>query len=431
MPFLLSSNSGGELDLLRYRYGFCSPSGQASEKSLNIGHALPHWPLYYSVYSIELGFRFPGATDYASIMRFLDMSAHPRRWIWVPAIWLGFGIIDATQAIIRTRSDGMHYAWARLFFISVIQWIPWVAATLPVMRLNDRFPVTRWRFGVTWFIHIPALIICNIVVAAWYTFFERLLNPYNETPPLSSYRAVFVESFLSIIVASILLYGAIVAIDTILDSRASLAQQRAETSRLNEQLSQAQLDALRRQMEPHFLFNTLNSVSALIREQRDEAALIMIAGLSDFLRRLLADTSRHQVALAEEMEFAQKYLDIQKVRFADRLKFDIHVPPDLLVAQVPTFILQILLENAIKHGIARRAQGGNVRILASRNNGTLTLSVYNDGPPILSGETIPSGIGLTNMRTRLQGLYGDAFDLHLRNQHPHGVEVSVSLPFIQ
>jgi len=228
-----------------------------------------------------------------------------------------------------------------------------------------------------------------------------------------------------------ILYGAIIAIDTVLDSRSRLARQQAETARLNEQLSQAQLDALRRQIEPHFLFNTLNSVSALIREHRNDAAVMMIAGLSDFLRRLLQDPSRQQVPLGEEMEFAQKYLDIQKVRFVDRLQLDVNVPSDLLVAQVPTLILQLMVENAIKHGIAKRAHGGLVRISAVRNNGTLTLSVYNDGPGLPAANTTPSGIGLSNMRTRLQGLYGDAFVLDMRNQQPGGVEVSVSVPFIE
>jgi LytS/YehU family sensor histidine kinase len=130
------------------------------------------------------------------------------------------------------------------------------------------------------------------------------------------------------------------------------------------------------------------------------------------------------------MEFAQKYLDIQKVRFVDRLQLAVDVPSDLLVAQVPTLILQLMVENAIKHGIAKRAHGGLVRISATRDNGTLTLSVYNDGPS-LPANPAPSGIGLSNMRTRLQGLYGDAFALDMHNLQPGGVEVSVSVPFIE
>jgi LytS/YehU family sensor histidine kinase len=216
-----------------------------------------------------------------------------------------------------------------------------------------------------------------------------------------------------------------------LDSRERLSLQQTETARLNEQLSKAQLNALRRQIEPHFLFNTLNAIAGLVREKRNDAAVGMIAGLSDFLRRVVEDSDRQQVPLAEELEFAQKYLDIQKVRFAERLQVSVDVPRELFSAQVPTLILQPMVENAVKHGIAKRVQGGAIRIAAFRSNGRLTLSVYNDGPSLPAGwEKTPSGVGISNVRTRLQTLYGDEFELSMRNQSPGGVEVSVSVPFV-
>jgi len=352
-------------------------------------------------------------------------------WLWIPAVWLAFGIIDAVDSTFVMHAEGMHHAWAKLFLNNVLAWIPWALLTAPIMRLNQRFPITQWRSFKTWIAHVSACIFANLAWSAGNATLQLLLNPYDKPGPPKPFHSLWLESFADGVLASIILYGAVIAVDTVLDSRARLARQQAETARLNEQLSKAQLDALRRQIEPHFLFNTLNSVSALVREHRNDAAVMMIAGLSDFLRRLLADPSRQQVPLAEEMEFAQKYLDIQKVRFVDRLQLTVDVPSDLLVAQVPTLILQLLLENAIKHGIAKRAQGGLVRISASQMNGTLTLSVYNDGPAIPGSDATSSGIGLSNMRTRLQGLYGDAFTLHMQNQQPHGVEVSVSVPFIE
>ena len=149
-------------------------------------------------------------------------------------------------------------------------------------------------------------------------------------------------------------------------------------------------------------FSTLSMpIAGLVRERRNDAAVSMIAGLSDFLRRLLEDSTRQQVPLGEELEFAQKYLEIQKVRFVERLQFSVDVPRDLLLAKVPTLILQLMVENAIKHGIAKRAQGGSIRIAASRSDDRLTMSVYNDGPPV-KWENMQSGIGMSNMRTRLQ-----------------------------
>jgi two-component system LytT family sensor kinase len=165
-----------------------------------------------------------------------------------------------------------------------------------------------------------------------------------------------------------------------------------------------------------------------VREKRNDDAVTMIAGLSDFLRRLLKDSTSQQASLGEEVEFAQKYLDIQKVRFVERLQFSVDVPSDLMLARVPTLLLQLMVENAIKHGIAQRAQGGEIRIAASRSQDRLTLRVYNDGPAA-RWEKIDDGVGLSNMRTRLQSLYGNAFELKMQNQAPGGVEVSVSVPF--
>jgi two-component system, LytTR family, sensor kinase len=195
--------------------------------------------------------------------------------------------------------------------------------------------------------------------------------------------------------ATFILYATIIFVSYLLSSRERLTQQQTETARLNEQLVTAQLSALRRQIEPHFLFNTLNSIAGLVREQRNDDAVTTIVELSDFMRRVLADSNRQEVLLAEELEFTRKYLDIQKVRFVERLECTVNVPTELLPAQVPMLILQQpVVENAIKHGIAKRAQGGAIRILASRSNGMLTLSVYNDGPGLDTNGLINSGIGI-------------------------------------
>lgn len=353
------------------------------------------------------------------------------RWGWILSIWFGFGVIDAAQAVLTMHTEGMHHSWPKLFFSNLLDWIPWVFFTGMIVHLGRRYPFLHWRSTKIWFVHISACTAIVFMCSAWFAAIQFFLNPYGKPGPSKPFHWFWLMYAADLFLTTVVLYGAILAIDSVLDSRARLASQQAETARLSEQLSKAQLDALRRQIEPHFLFNTLNSVSALIREHRNDAAVMMIAGLSDFLRRLLQDPSKQQVPLAEEMEFAQKYLDIQKVRFVDRLQLAIDVPSDLLVAQVPTLILQLLVENAIKHGIAKRAHGGLVRISATRANGTLTLSVYNDGPGLLANNAASSGIGLSNMRTRLHGLYGDAFSLDMHNLQPGGVEVSVSVPFIE
>ncbi len=353
------------------------------------------------------------------------------RWIWIVSIWLGFGLVDAVQTVFVMRGEGMHHAWVRLFWICVAGWIPWALATPLVLRLGRRFPPVKLRPVGTWVAHLAACAGVGLTFAAWMAWLDIAFNPYARQSWTGTFAGLWFDKFYNGILTFLVLYAAILAVSYVLDSRERLAHQRTETARLNELLSKTQLDALRRQIEPHFLFNTLNSVAGLVREGRNDAAVGMIAGLSDFLRRVLQDSTQQQVPLGEEMEFAQKYLDIQKMRFSDRLQLSVDVPRELYPAQVPSLILQPMVENAVKHGIAKRAQGGVIRIAASSGNGMLTLSVCNDGPSLPADwEMTRSGIGISNVRTRLQGLYGDAFELSMRNQEAGGVVVSVSLPFV-
>jgi LytS/YehU family sensor histidine kinase len=303
-------------------------------------------------------------------------------------------------------------------------------ATPFVSQLSHRYPLSQWRRVATWGVHLAACAAIGVVDAAWRALWEEMLNPWALNPRPDPFLPLTWQKYTNGLLSYVILYSLILLVNHIQRSREQLALQQTETARLNEQLSKAQLNALRRQIEPHFLFNTLNAIAGLVREQRNDAAVSMIAGLSDFLRRVLEDSDRQQVPLAEELEFARKYLDIQKARFAERLQFTVDVPAELLPAQVPSLILQPMVENAVKHGISKRVEGGAIRIAASRLNGTLTLRVYNDGPSLPSGwETGRTGIGISNARTRLHGLYGDAFDLSLHNRAPSGVEASVSVPF--
>jgi two-component system LytT family sensor kinase len=355
----------------------------------------------------------------------------PPRWFWIAAFWSGVGLFDATQNVFVMRAEGMHHAWTQLYITLFLSWLPWALATPFALRLGRRYPPAQWRSSSTWGAHLSACAVIGVVSAGWITVLEKLLNPWALSPPPGPFLHLWLHKFYNNQLADLILYGVILLVSSMLDSRERLTTQRTETARLNEQLSKAQLNALRRQIEPHFLFNTLNAIAGLVREKRNDDAVSMIAGLSDFLRRVVEDSDRQQVPLVEELEFAQKYLDIEKVRFAERLQVSVDVPGDLLPAQVPSLILQPMVENAVKHGIAKRLQGGAIRIAASRSNGKITLSVFNDGPSLPADwEKIQCGVGISNVRTRLQGLYGDQFELSLRNGDAGGVKASVSIPFI-
>lgn len=354
------------------------------------------------------------------------MFPRVRGWLWIASIWLGIGLFNGTQTVFTMRSEGMHHAWTQLFVTQLLVLTPWIFATPVVQYLGRRFP-PRWQPARNWLVHLAACAAIGLTTAAWAASLEELMNPWALSGGPGRFFPLLQAQFYGDSLSDLVLYGSILAISYALASRDRIARQQTETARLSEALSKAQLYALRRQLEPHFLFNALNSISGLVREKRNDDAVSMIAGLSDFLRRVFEESDRQEVALGEEMDFVQKYLDIQKVRFADRLKLDIQVPGDLLLAQLPTLILQPLAENAVKHGIAKRAQGGTIRISASRSGRMLNLTVYNDGPKHRPSPT--SGIGISNVRSRLQRLYGDKFELHMRDQPPDGVEVSISVPF--
>jgi signal transduction histidine kinase len=351
------------------------------------------------------------------------------RWLWIAAIWSGVGLIDASQTVFPMRAQGMQHAWVRLFVTLVVSWLPWALATPLVIGLGRRFPPFRGTSVQAITAHAGAVAAIGLISAAWSALLEILLNPWAQSQTPGPFTGLWLSKFSYGLLTSLIVYGFILAVTFVMDSRERMARQQTETARLNEQYSSAQLSALRQQMEPHFIFNALNAISGLVRDNRNDAAVSMIVGLSDFLRRAAEDSNRPQVALAEEVEYLRRYLDIQKVRFADRLQVSVDIPAELLEAPVPNLILQPLVENAIKHGIAKRADGGAIRVTGSRFNDRLSLSVYNDGPCLPADwEATRAGIGLSNLRARLQILYGTGFELSLRTPDTGGVEVLVSLP---
>jgi two-component system, LytTR family, sensor kinase len=346
------------------------------------------------------------------------------RWLWIAASWCAVGVFDATQTVFIMRAEGRHGAWLPLFLTELALWLPWALATPFISRLA----LTRGLTPATVAVHLAIYASLSVLSEAWSALLQVLYNPWgNRQWP------TFVDAWsISLLYQALLFligYALILTVTFVLDSRARMARQIAETARLNEELSRAQLAALRGQMEPHFMFNTLNAIAGLVRDHRNDAAVSMIVGLGEFLRRASEDSHRPQVTLGEEVEYLQRYLDIQKVRFGERLQVGIDIPPELLRAQVPNLLLQPLVENAIKHGISKRVAGGTVRVAGAGRNGRLHLTVYNDGPRGPTDREAPrTGVGLGNLRTRLQILHGDQSELQLRRVDADGVEVVVTLP---
>ena len=207
-------------------------------------------------------------------------------------------------------------------------------------------------------------------------------------------------------------------------------QRELREATLATQLAQAQLGALRMQLNPHFLFNSLNAVAGMVREQDTNGAVRAIALLSGLLRGLLDGTRKDEVTLRAELEFVGQYLELERVRFSDRLRVEVEVGDDAWDALVPNLLLQPLVENAIRHGIARRAAAGRLRIAATRSESTLVVEVKDDGPGLsATSSSTGTGVGLANTRQRLEQLYGGRGILTVRNSPGGGVVVRVVVPF--
>ncbi len=207
-----------------------------------------------------------------------------------------------------------------------------------------------------------------------------------------------------------------------------------KSSELKAALANSQLNALKMQIHPHFLFNTLNSISALIYKDQ-KAADKMVARLGDFLRMTLENSGDHEVSLKQEMDFVGHYLEIESVRFQNRLVVRMNIDPETLAARVPNLILQPIVENAIKHGISRRTKAGSLIISAERRGDRLQIRVEDSGPGIPpsnengKSSTKTGGIGLANTRARLAHLYEENYRFEIKNAVPHGVVVTLEIPF--
>jgi two-component system LytT family sensor kinase len=345
--------------------------------------------------------------------------------LWIPIAWLAFALADAAKTVGFMHAEGMQHNWATLFAIEVLSWLPWAVGSLFIVWLADH--LRGVKPALAWGAHALAALGIGLAYTAWSYQLTLRYQPY--APEFAHWTPQWPTDFYENLMATVALYACVLLSHWLIQSRARISARETEVAELNKQLTQAQLVALRSQIEPHFFFNTLNAVAGLIREGRTEAAVQTIMQLSDFLRQTLSDANRQEVSLGDEVEFARHYLTIQQTRFADRLQLDIQVQDGLQSAAVPNLILQPLVENAVKHGIAKRKEGGAVRVAASATGETLNLYIANDGPSLPDDwNERQHSIGIANVCQRLRSLYGNASSFDIRNRTGGGVEVAIRIP---
>ncbi|UCG85441.1 MAG: histidine kinase [Gemmatimonadota bacterium] len=341
------------------------------------------------------------------------------------------GAFSASQQYLALNLQGERMPLIAVVIWALPFWYLWALLTPLVVWLARCIPLVT--------AHWASKILAHLAIASILAFFHSLVLVSIQVAlqPAAS-GEMFQQPFWTLLVSfaayelslNLLAYGAIVGITYAIDFYRRFKERELAATQLSAQLSQAQLRALRMQLNPHFLFNTMNTIAMLVRKQESEEAVRTLAGLSDLLRYVLEDTRTHEVPLRQELEFVERYLAIEQVRFADRLNVRIDAEADTLDAHVPNLLLQPIVENAIRHGIARRAAASLVEVRARRMDDTLVLTVRDDGPGLLrQAEGVDDGVGLSNSRARLRQLYGELQSLDLTDSPTQGAIAKVILPF--
>lgn len=350
--------------------------------------------------------------------------------------WLKWGLIFGCWTVLALMYSSHLYffhllrdekaVWTEGLIEALDDFYVWAAFTPLILYLASRFPLKRssWRTSVL--VHIPASLFLSFVQVVLHTLLDATL--LDQDLSINYTTRLFFVLFSRTFHFGLLVYCAILAINHAIEY---YKDRELQTAQMETRLAQAQLQSLRMQLHPHFLFNTLNAISALI-SQDAQAADQMIARLSELLRMSLANDNAQEVTLKQELEFLNLYLEIEKIRFQDRLTIRMTIDPLCLDAFVPNLILQPLVENSIRHGIARRRGQGLVEIAASVRQGKLCLRVRDNGagfPTNGSDGVVKEGIGLANTRARLEQLYHTAQRFELGSLPEGGAEVSMEIPF--
>lgn len=345
-----------------------------------------------------------------------------RAW-QVLAVWTIPAILSTVETEMFARQAGHPIAVWRAFVGEAPQWFGWAALTPLIIRLGVRFALRPLRAPAL-AVHAAASVGAGLLIAGC----DALVNAWVR-PSTASLLVSTRDWFLGSLPATTLVYFAIVVASYAWRSSMRLREREREAAALHAELRDAQLGALRMQLQPHFLFNSLNAVMALVRDRETERAIRALSLLSDVLRATVNSGDSHETTLASEIDFVTRYLSIEQVRFDDRLRVSFDVPASLGDASVPVFMLQPFVENALKHGVLRERGGNEIRISAAAEGATLVLRVSDDGRGLPPAGSAPCGIGIANARRRLDRMYGAAATLTVADgQSGRGVEVTIRLP---
>ncbi len=352
-----------------------------------------------------------------------------KRWTRLAMIW---GIWTVVALFFSTQVYMMYYAgnqpipYAKGFVVQAAACYLWALATPLVLWISRRYRIGRqnWRKRVLFHVGV-SIALSSALIVTHFVLYMLVMGRTNKITAFWAFDYLYYN-----LDRWLLTYWFILLVSHAWNYYKVYREGELKAEQLRTQLAQAQLDALKMQVHPHFLFNTLHSISALLSKDT-EAARKMITRLGDFLRLTLESGGASEVTLQQEIEFLKGYLEIERVRFQDRLTTHIDIDPEVLNARVPNLILQPIVENAMRHAVARTNEGV-VEISAAARNGSVRIEVRDNGPGISSESRATArssrGVGLANTQARLSCLYGSEAKFELRNRPTGGLTVMLEVP---
>jgi len=349
-------------------------------------------------------------------------------WLRVAASGIGWAFIGLVLTLELYFNQRASMNWADFADIAIPQFgraAMWAFMAPFILALRSRVPLSSgcWVGGILFHITFSFIVMATYYlgrIEGYAVFFGPLKEGFWHTANREFYGHNFVD---------MACYWAVLAFGYGSELQRKFRNEEIRAAQLESRLIEAELKALREQIKPHFLFNTLNTISALVRDGQNELAVTLLARLGSLLRMSLDGNRENESTLRVEMDFLDRYIEIQKARFPDRLSVDVSVAEAAMSARVPWLLLQPIVENAILHGVAPKSSPGKVEILAHLDKEQLHLEVRDDGPGLPENRRIVEGLGLANTRERLAKIYGDDGSMTIRNRPTGGIAVVIAFPF--
>jgi hypothetical protein len=339
------------------------------------------------------------------------------RWGWIAGAWGAIFVFEAARHCIDAYLGGREPSTLRLT-VAGASLVLWAVVTPFMLWLGRRAPLDRDDRPRGMAMHVAALLVIIVIDAALQAWLWGNLS-----------RSAFTSLVFGLLIIDGFSYATVIAIGHVQRSNALYRERVRAQAALAQELTTARLRALEMQLQPHFLFNTLHAVGALVRSARSDEAVRSLATLGGLLRATLAGGDQHEIALGDELALAHRYLELQQIRFADRLQVDIAIAPGVERARVPRLILQPLLENAIRHGVEHSRTAVAIEVRACARGDRLELIVRDHGG-VRESRSPGQGIGLANTRARLAALYGKGHELELTPTHGGGLAIRIEIPLV-